>query len=144
MNTLLLCHFCIQIITDHFLLSKVSPHTRNKCTLIIPYLMPLEVFYLTQIIILPCMYFWLFPWQPTLCSILPLFLYLGGFYRKWISLVWWDLINICDGWHLWWLLTFVMVIDICDGNTLLVTSKYTMAAKLWQVEYIHYVNKTIK
>ncbi len=22
--------------------------------------------------------FWLFPWQPTLCSILPLFLYLGG------------------------------------------------------------------
>ncbi len=33
------------------------------------YLMPLEVFYQTQIIIMPCMYFWLFPWQPTLCSI---------------------------------------------------------------------------
>ncbi len=24
------------------------------------------------------MYFWLFPWQPTVCSILPLFLYWGG------------------------------------------------------------------
>ncbi len=60
-------------------LTPHSHHTRNKCTFIIPYLMPLEVLkYQTQIIILPCMYFWLFPWQPTLCSILPLFLYLGG------------------------------------------------------------------
>ncbi len=58
-------------------LTLLSHHTRNKCTLIIPYLMPLELFYQTQIIILPCMYFWLFPWQPTLCSILLLFLYLG-------------------------------------------------------------------
>ncbi len=71
-------------------LTPHSHHTRNKCTLIILYLMPLEVFYQTQIIILSCMYFLLFPWQPTLCSILPLFLYLGGFYRKWISLVQWE------------------------------------------------------
>ncbi len=59
-------------------LTPHSHHTMNKCTLIIPYVMPLEVFYQTQIIILPCIYVWLFPWQPTLCSILPLFLYLGG------------------------------------------------------------------
>ncbi len=45
-----------------------SHHSRNKCTLIIPFLMPLEVFYQTQFIILSCMYFWLFPWQPTLCA----------------------------------------------------------------------------
>ncbi len=38
-------------------LTPHSHHTRNKCTLIIPYPMPLEVFYQTQIIILPCMYF---------------------------------------------------------------------------------------
>ncbi len=38
-------------------LTPYSHHTRNKCTLIIPYLMPLEVFYQTQIIILSCMYF---------------------------------------------------------------------------------------
>ncbi len=38
-------------------LTSHSHHTRNKCTLINPYLMPLEVFYQTQIIILPCMYF---------------------------------------------------------------------------------------
>ncbi len=80
-NTLLHCHFCIQIITDHFMLSKIAPlsyHTKNKCTLIIPYRMSLEVFYQTQIIILPCMSFWLFPWQPMLCSILLLFLYFRG------------------------------------------------------------------
>ncbi len=59
-------------------LTSHSHHIRCKYTLIIPYLMPLEVFYQTHIIILPCMYFWLFPWQPTLCSILLLFLYLGG------------------------------------------------------------------
>ncbi len=59
-------------------LTPHSHHTWNKCTLIIPFLMPLDVFYQTQIIILPCMYFWLFPWQPILRSILPLFLYLGG------------------------------------------------------------------
>ncbi len=81
MNTLLYCHFghtnrnrslpAEQGLTPH------SHHTRNKCTPIIPYLTPLEVFYQTQIIILPYMYFGLFPWQPTLYSILPLFLYLG-------------------------------------------------------------------
>ncbi len=38
-------------------LTPHSHHTRNKCTLIILYLMPLEVFYQTQIIILPCTYF---------------------------------------------------------------------------------------
>ncbi len=43
-------------------LTPHSHHTRNNCTLIIPYLMPLEVFYQTQIIVLPSMYFWLFPW----------------------------------------------------------------------------------
>ncbi len=62
-------------------LTPHSHHTQNKCTLIIPYLMPLEVFYQTQIIILPCMYFWLFAWQLTLCSILPLFLYLVSGYH---------------------------------------------------------------
>ncbi len=59
-------------------LTPHSHHTRNKCTLIIPYLMPLELFYQTQIMILPCMYFCFFPWQRTFCNILPLFLYLGG------------------------------------------------------------------
>ncbi len=41
MNRLLHCHFCIQIITEQGL-TPHSHHTRNKCTLIIPYLMPLE------------------------------------------------------------------------------------------------------
>ncbi len=57
-------------------LTPHSHHTPNKCWLIIPYLIPVEVFYQPQIIILSCMYFWLFPWQPTLCSIFPLFQYL--------------------------------------------------------------------
>ncbi len=52
-------------------------HTMNKCRFIIPNLIPLEVFYQSQNIILSCMHLWLFPWQPTLCRILPLFLYLG-------------------------------------------------------------------
>ncbi len=69
MSTLLYCHFRIQIITDHFMLSKVSHpiHTIPgiNAHLLYPMLFPLEVFYQTQIIILPCMYFWLFPWQPT-------------------------------------------------------------------------------
>ncbi len=58
-NTLLHCHFCIQMITHPSLPAEqgLMPHTKNKCTLIITYLMPLEVFYQTQIIILSCMYF---------------------------------------------------------------------------------------
>ncbi len=92
-NTLLDCHFCIQIIAHHFLPSKVplppySCHSMNKCTLIIPYLIPLEVFHQPQIIILSVMYFGLFPWEPMLYNILPLFLYLG---RKWVPWVQWDL-----------------------------------------------------
>ncbi len=43
-NTLLHCHFCIQILTHHFLLCKVSHHTINKCRLIIPYLISLPSF----------------------------------------------------------------------------------------------------
>ncbi len=94
MYTLLHCHFCIQIITNHFLLSKVSHpiHTipgMNKCTLIIPYLMPLEVFYQTQIIILPCMYFGCFHGNQR-CVASYHYFYTWGFYRKWISLVRWD------------------------------------------------------
>ncbi len=66
-------HFCIQMITHHFMLSKVSRSIHTIPGINAPYLIPLEVFYQTQIIILSCMYFWLFPWLPMLCRKLPLF-----------------------------------------------------------------------
>ncbi len=79
MNTLLQCHFCIQIIINDLLLSKVSGpiHTIPGINthLLYPILCPWKY---SIRLILPCMYFWLFPWQPTLYSILTLFLYLGG------------------------------------------------------------------
>ncbi len=80
-NTLLHCHFCIQIITDHFLLSKVSCpiHTIPgiNAHLLYPILCPWKYSIRHKLLYCPRMYLWLFPWQPTLCSILPLFLYLG-------------------------------------------------------------------
>ncbi len=82
MNTLLLCHFCIQIINDPFLLSKVSHpiHTIPEINahLLYPILCPWKYSIRDKLLYCPVCIFWLFPWQPTLCSILPLFLYLGG------------------------------------------------------------------
>ncbi len=40
------------------------------------------------VIILSCMYFWLFPWQPMLCSILLLFLYLESGYNMYSETIW--------------------------------------------------------
>ncbi len=66
-------------------LTPLSHHTRNKCTLIrsIPYhtmpiLYPWKYSIRHKLLYCPVCIFSLFPWQPTLCSILPLFLYLGG------------------------------------------------------------------
>ncbi len=82
MNTLLHCHFCIQIITDHFLLIKVSQpiHTIPgiNAHLLYPILCPWKYSIRHKLLYCPVCIFWLFPWQPALCGILPLFLYLGG------------------------------------------------------------------
>ncbi len=79
-NTLLHCHFCIQIITNNFLQSKVShPIPGINAHLLYPIVCPWKYSIRHTLLYCPVciVYCWLFPWQPTLCSILPLFLYWG-------------------------------------------------------------------
>ncbi len=73
-------------------LTPHSHHTRNKCSLMILYLMPLEVFYTHKLLYCPVCIFGCFHGNQR-CVTSYHYFYTWGFYRKWISLVWWDPIH---------------------------------------------------
>ncbi len=96
MNTLLHCHYCIQIITNHLQLSKVTRpiHTIPgiNAHLLYPILCLWKYSIIHKLLYYPLCIFGYFHGNQC-CVASCHYFYTWGFYRKWKSLVWWDPCN---------------------------------------------------